>query len=102
MCRLVPEGVRAQQLALGFVNVVKERRADEVRGWIIDVQRSEVPEFFSFANGLTDDLLAVRAALEGWSQGQVEGQVHRVELIKRQTHGRAKLDLLLARVLRAA
>jgi transposase len=103
LCRLSPEVKRAQQLALSFVEVVKERRADELRAWLIEAQRSEVAEFVTFANGLTADLQAVRAALEyEWSQGQVEGQVHRLKLLKRQMYGRAKLDLLRARVLRAA
>ena len=103
LCRLSPEVGRAQELALNFVEVVKERRADELRGWLIEAQRSEVPEFVSFANGLTTDLRAVRAALEyEWSNGQVEGQVHRLKLIKRTMYGRAKPDLLRARVLRAA
>jgi transposase len=101
--RLSPEVARAQELALNFVEVVKERRADELRGWLIKAQRSEVPEFVSFANGLTSDLRAVRAALEyEWSNGQVEGQVHRLKLLKRQMYGRAKPDLLRARMLRAA
>jgi len=33
------------------------------------------------------------------SNGQVEGQVSRVKLIKRQMYGRAKFDLLRQRVL---
>ena len=103
LCRLSPEVRQAQQLALGFVNVVKERRADGLREWLIKAQRSEIPEFVSSANGITADLQAVRAALEyEWSQGQVEGQVHRLKLVKRQMYGRGKLDLLRARVLRAA
>lgn len=103
LCRLSPEVGRAQQLALSFVEVVRERRAEGLRKWLINAQRSEMPEFVSFANGLTADLQAVRAALEyEWSQGQVEGQVHRLKLVKRQMYGRGKLDLLRARVLRAA
>jgi transposase len=103
LCRLAPEVRRAQQLALSFIEVVKERRVDALRGWIVSAQRSEIPEFVSFANGLTSDIQAVRAALEyEWSQGQVEGQVHRLKLIKRQMYGRGKPDLLRARVLRAA
>jgi transposase len=103
LCRLSPEVRRAQDLALSFVELIKERDADGLRGWIIDAQRSEVAEFVTFANGLTADLQAVRAALESeWSQGQVEGQVHRLKLIKRQMYGRGKLDLLRARVLYAA
>lgn len=103
LCRLSPEVRRAQELALSFAGVVKERRPDELRGWIIEAQRSEIPEFVSFANGLTTDLQAVRAALEHeWSNGQAEGHVHRLKLIKRQMYGRASLDLLRARVLYAA
>lgn len=103
LCRLSPEVGRAQQLALSFVEVVKGRRSDELRTWLINAQRSEIAEFVSFANGLTTDLQAVRAALEHeWSNGQVEGHVHRLKLIKRQMYGRGKLDLLRARVLRAA
>ena len=46
---------------------------------------------------------AVKAALEcEWSNGQVEGQVNRLKLVKRQMYGRAKFDLLRARVLHAA
>lgn len=33
-----------------------------------------------------------------WSNGQVEGQVHRLKLIKRQMYGRASFDLLGLRV----
>jgi transposase len=103
LCRLSPEVGRAQGLALSFVEVIKERRADDLRGWLIEAQRSEVAEFVGFANGLTADLQAVRAALEHeWSQGHVEGQVHRLKLVKRQMYGRGKLDLLRARVLYAA
>ena len=101
--RLSPEVARAQELALSFVEVVKERRADGLREWLVNAQRSGVAEFVSFANGITSDFQAVRAALEyEWSNGQVEGQVHRLKLVKRQMYGRGKLDLLRARVLRAA
>jgi transposase len=71
-----------------------------LRAWLIAALRSEVAEFHSFANGVSDDLQAVKAALTyEWSQGQVEGQVHRLKMIKRQMYGRAKLDLLQARVM---
>jgi transposase len=36
------------------------------------------------------------------SQGQTEGQITRLKLIKRQGYGRAKFDLLRKRVLSAA
>jgi transposase len=103
LCRLSPEVGRAQELALSFVEVIKERRADDLRGWLIEAGRGGVAEFVTFANGITSDIGAVRAALEyEWSQGQVEGQVHRLKLVKRQMYGRGKLDLLRARVLLVA
>lgn len=103
LCRLSPEVGRARELALNFVEVVKERRVDELRGRLVEAPRSGVAEFITFANGIMADIGAVRAALEyEWSNGQTEGQVHRLKLVKRQMYGRGKLDLLRARVLYAA
>jgi transposase len=100
LCQLSPEIVHAQELALNFLSIIRERRVDELREWLIKASRSGLTEFRRFARGLTVDLSAVKAALlYEWSQGQVEGQVHRLKMIKRQMYGRAKLDLLRARVL---
>jgi transposase len=42
----------------------------------------------------------VKAALtEPWSNGQTEGQNTKLKLVKRQMYGRAKLDLLRARLI---
>ena len=97
---LSPEVGRAQELALDFVGLVKERRGNDLRRWLVEALCSEIPEFVAFANGLTDDLQAVRPALEyEWSNGQTEGQVHRLKLVKRSGYGRAGFALLKARVL---
>jgi len=62
-----------------------------------------VPEMRRFAAGIRQDYAAVAAALQyAWSNGQVEGQINRLKLIKRQMYGRAKLDVLKARLLYAA
>jgi transposase len=46
---------------------------------------------------------AVReATVSPWSNGQTEGQVNRLKLLKRQMYGRAKFDLLKARVINPA
>ena len=42
------------------------------------------------------------ALQQPWSNGQVEGQNHRLKLIKRSMYGRAKFDLLRLRVVTAA
>jgi transposase len=57
----------------------------------------------SFAAGIKKDKAAVSAAItEPWSNGQTEGQITKLKLVKRQMYGRAKLDLLEARLLNAA
>ena len=57
----------------------------------------------SFATGITSDKAAVRAAItEQWSNGQTEGQITKLKLVKRQMYGRAKIDLLQARLIGAA
>jgi transposase len=54
------------------------------------------------ATGLERDKAAVLAALQyPWSNGQTEGQVNRLKLLKRQMYGRANFDLLRQRVLAA-
>jgi transposase len=70
--RLSPEVALAQDLSLSFVEMIRGRRHDRLRRWLIDALRSGIPEFVSLANGLMDDLQAVRGALTyEWSQGQV-------------------------------
>ncbi len=57
----------------------------------------------SFANGVIKDKAAVSAAISSsWSNGQTEGQITKLKLVKRQMYGRGKLDLLQARLLGAA
>jgi transposase len=64
---------------------------------------SDSPELRCFAEGLGGDYGAVRAAFsERWSNGPVEGQIHRLKLLKRQIYGRVNLDLLKRRAVGAA
>ncbi len=54
----------------------------------------------SFGKGIAADLAAVKAALtEPWSNGQTEGQITKLKLVKRQMYGRAHLDLPHARLI---
>jgi transposase len=56
-----------------------------------------------FAVGLRADYEAVKAGLRlPWSNGPVEGHINRLKMLKRSMFGRAKLDLLSRRFLRAA
>jgi len=75
----------------------------EFGAWIMEAKACGASAIASFASGLETDATAVRAALtEPWSSGQAEGQINRLKLIKRQSYGRAGLDLLRRRMLLAA
>lgn len=85
-----------------FLEMVRKQRGEELDSWISRVGASKLIDLQSFAKGLERDKAAVLAGLrEDWSQGQVEGQVNRLKLKKREMYGRAKFDLLRKRVLNA-
>jgi transposase len=83
------------------VEIIRERKAALLDSWIDRARWSGIAiELRRFANGLVSDINAVRAALElPWSNGQTEGQVNRLKLVKRQMYGRANFDLLRKRFL---
>jgi len=90
----------AYSLSQRFVSMIKERLHEALLPWLEDVKQSGIDGLKRFAKGIKQDLDAVRNALSfEWSQGQVEGQVNRLKLIKRQMYGRANFDLLRKRVL---
>ena len=94
---------RAFPLAEEFVKIIRRQGSMSIGSWIVKAFDSGVKELRSFANGLQKDFLAVKeATVSEWSNGQTEGQVNRLKLLKRQMYGRAKFDLLKARVLNPA
>ena len=98
--RLCPEAQPIQMLAQEFRRIVRGRQSASLVSWLEAVKQSKIREMINFAAGLRQDQAAVMGALEcEWSNGQTEGQVNRLKLLKRQMYGRAKLDLLRARVL---
>jgi transposase len=102
LCQLFPAIGSAKELTSEFTRMVRGRLADNINVWLRSATRSKLKEFVSFARGLSEDYEAVKNALRyEWSNGQLEGQVSRLKLIKRQMYGRAKFDLLRARVLRS-
>lgn len=99
--RRCPRLKAAACLARAFAQMGREHKAEELDNWIARTHESGVPrELRAFADGLNSDYAAVRAALAlKWSNGQLEGQVNRLKLLKRQMYGRANFDLLRQRVL---
>jgi transposase len=90
----------AYDLGQRFTGMVRERQHESLLPWLEDVALSGISALTGFANGIKQDLAAVTNALSlPWSNGQVEGQVNRLKLIKRQMYGRANFDLLRRRVL---
>lgn len=94
---------RAYELTQAFVTMIRQRQADPLDGWLMRVKVQAPRELKSFAAGLRRDYQAVRAGLSRpESNAQVEGQITRLKLIKRQMYGKAHFDLLRLRVLHAA
>ena len=92
----------ADARALGdrFVRMVHARDPNDLGPWLAAAATTELRRF---AAGIQRDRDAVLAALcFRWSNGQVEGQVHRIKLVKRSMYGRASFPLLRARVLHHA
>lgn len=95
----VPALAEARAAVAAFQATIRKKAGDDLDGWI---DRAKTGLLASFASGVTKDRAAVVAAITNvWSNGQTEGQITRLKLIKRQMYGRAKLDLLEARLLGA-
>ena len=97
---LAPVFNEASALAQEFANIVKNRQSMQLDAWLEKASQSSCSEMKRFAQGLCQDLAAVRNAVTmEWSNGQTEGQVNRLKTLKRQMYGRANFDLLRARVM---
>ena len=91
---------QAYPLAQDFRQLINERQADGLDAWLCQAKKSGIPELQRFATSLQSDHQVVKnALLYPWSNGQVEGQVNRLKLIKRHMYGRAGFDLLRRKVL---
>ncbi len=93
----------ATTLAQEFIRIIRGHHAEDLDPWIALASAQSTPmDLRRFARGLIADHAAVQAALSlPWSNGQVEGQINRLKLVKRQMYGRARFDLLRRRFLYA-
>ena len=95
-----PEIPLLYELTQGFAAVFRGKQSDTLQIWLNQARATELPELLRFCDGLRRHEKAVHAAVVlPWSNGQVEGQIHRLKLVKRQMYGRAKFNLLRRRVL---
>ena len=90
------------ELVESFRDAIGGRSEEKLDAWMDAATKSQISEFENFVMVLRRDEAAVRAAASSeWSNGQTEGQVNRLKMLKRQMYGRANFDLLRARVLNA-
>jgi transposase len=99
----IEDGVRllveARKVVAAFHAMIRKKDHADLDPWL---ERARASLVASFANGVTKDQAAVSAAITSpWSNGQTEGQITKLKLVKRQTYGRAKLDPLQARLIGA-
>jgi transposase len=95
----VPLLVEAREIIAAFHAMIRKKAEADLDPWL---ERARASLVASFANGVTKDKAAVTAAIaSAWSNGQTEGQITKLKLVKRQMYGRAKLDLLEARLIGA-
>ena len=103
LCQADLQIAQTYELIQEFTTLLREREGERFDEWLSRVDEQGVSELQSFAQGLRRDYDAVKAGLTlEWSQGQVEGQVHRLKLFKRQMYDRGSFKLLRKRVLRRA
>ncbi|MGY2933072.1 transposase [Bradyrhizobium sp. GM6.1] len=95
----VPLLVETREIIIAFHAMIRKKTHVDVDPWL---ERACASLVASFANGITKDKAAINAAITtSWSNGQTEGQITKLKLVKRQMYGRAKLDLLQARLIGA-
>lgn len=100
LCQSDGEIAAAYARTQEFAIMVRERQGERLDRWMAMATDDAVVEVRGLARGLRGDLVAVRAGLTlPWSNGQTEGQINRLKLLKRQMYGRAKVDLLQQRLL---
>jgi transposase len=95
----VPTLVEAREIIAQFHLMIRRRLETGLTQW---VERARASLIASFAGGVARDEAAVREAItSSWSNGQTEGQITRLKLVRRQMYGRGKIDLLQARLIGA-
>jgi len=103
LCEADQEIREANERIQEFTTMLRERKGEGFDGWLHKVEQQAIPELCSFVQALKKDAEAVQAGLTlAWSQGPVQGQVHRLKLLKRQAYGRVSFQTLRKRVLRCS
>jgi transposase len=102
LCQASQELAALYTLVQSFGQMVRKRQGHRLQDWMQQVAESRFRDLRRFAQGLQRDHEEVLAGLTFvYSNGQVEGQINKLKLLKRQGYGRAGFPLLRQRVLHA-
>jgi transposase len=92
----------AIDLAQDLATLVRQRQPTQLDPWLTRATARTLEALRRFATGLSEDDEAIKAgAPVPWSTSPVEGHSNRLKMLKRQMCGRARLDLLRRRFVRA-
>ena len=95
-----PAFATMRALAMRFRGILRGGDVEKLTAWLHDADHSALYGIRRFVHTLRQDLAAVRNAItETWSNGQTEGQINRLKMLKRAMYGRAGIDLLRARMI---
>jgi len=89
-----------RSFAMRFRGIMRSGDLDKLTIWMDDVRHCGIYGMQRFARSLQQDIQAVRNAItEPWSNGQLQGQINRLKMLKRAMYGRANVELLRARMM---
>lgn len=64
---------------------VRRKQPDQLEEWCQHAESSQIKAFIGFAESLKEDWAALKNGVTlSWSNGQVEGQINRLKVLKRQ------------------
>jgi transposase len=73
--------VEAREIILAFQGITRQKALADLDAWI---SRASVSLVAAVANGVSKDEAAIEAAITStWSNGQTEGQICKLKLVKR-------------------
>jgi transposase len=102
LCQAHAAFAQAIALAQSFAQLLRARQPEWLEAWLQQAATSSLGVFRRLAHSFQRDAAAVTAGVTlPWSSGPVEGHINRLKMLKRHMFGRAHLDLLSRRFVRA-
>jgi len=95
-----PQAGILYDIVQSFKEIMFSKDSHPLYSWMQNVESLGIPEVNSFINGLKNDLIAVKNAIEmNYNNGLAEGSVNKLKVIKRIMYGRNNFELLRNKVL---